>query len=276
MALAAPARKHEVNEVMGVSVEVQEASKIYGAVTALAPTTLTIEKGSFTTIVGPSGCGKSTLLDIIAGLSSGHTGSVRIDGRELQGPRRETGVIFQQAALLPWRTVLDNVAFGMEISGVPKPERHERAREVLDTVGLGGFAAHYPHQLSGGMKQRAAIARVLTTKPDLMLADEPFGALDEQTRVVLGLELHRIARETGATIVFITHSIQEAVLLSDRVILMSARPGTIILDEQVALPHDHRDPEMLGDATANELEGLIWGKLRAEVDRARAQERENR
>lgn len=259
---------------MGVQVDLNGVEKRYGTVQALSPTTLTIEPGSFTTIVGPSGCGKSTLLDIIAGLTPDHGGTVDINGQRLNGPRRETGVIFQQAALFPWRSVIDNVAFTMEISKVKKTDRYPVAERVLQTVGLGDFTNHYPHQLSGGMKQRAAIARVLTTEPDLILADEPFGALDEQTRTVIGLELHRIVRETNATVVFVTHSIQEAVLLSDRVLLMSARPGEIILDETINLPSDQRDTSMLGNPVATAAVERIWSSLKTEVDRARSQNRE--
>src|SRR5699024_8928180 len=156
---------------------------------------LTLEPGSFTTLVGPSGCGKSTLLDIIAGLNTGYDGDVFIDGDTLQGPRRETGIIFQEAAVLPWRTVLDNAAFALETQGGDKKERRAIARDVLYRVGLSQFADHYPGQLSGGMRQRCAISRVLSTEPDLIMADEPFGALDEQTRIVLGIELLRMVRQ---------------------------------------------------------------------------------
>lgn len=252
---------------MGATVELQEVDRTYGDVCALDTTTEALKPGSFTALVGPSGCGKSTLLDIVAGLNRGGGGRVLIDGIGLSGPRRATGVIFQEAALLPWRTVLDNAAFALETQKDPRTKRRETAMEVLRTVGLADFAERYPHQLSGGMRQRVAIARVLSTDPDLILADEPFGALDEQTRVILGLELLRVVRQSHATVLFVTHSIQEAVMLADRVLVMSARPGRIMLDEQVDLPVE-RDPSVLSSSTATTLMEKIWQQLRSEAERA--------
>ncbi|WP_028278903.1 ABC transporter ATP-binding protein [Arthrobacter sp. H5] len=256
---------------MGAKVELQDVDRVYGDVQALGPTNQVLEPGTFTTLVGPSGCGKSTLLDIIAGLNKGNGGQVLIDGSPSTGPRRETGVIFQEAAVLPWRTVLDNAAFALETQKVPAKERREIAREVLQRVGLSHFVNHYPHQLSGGMRQRVAIARVLSTNPDLILADEPFGALDEQTRVVLGLELLNVVRQGGATVLFVTHSIQEAALLSDRVLVMGARPGKILLDLNVDLPPD-RDPTMIGSPVATALVEQIWTVLKSEAQRAMAEQ----
>ncbi|WP_082569813.1 ABC transporter ATP-binding protein [Knoellia sp. Soil729] len=252
---------------MGVAVELHEVDRVYGEVLALDPTTLSLAPGTFTTLVGPSGCGKSTLLDIVAGLNQGYGGEVLVGGTPLTGPRAHTGVIFQEAALLPWRTVIDNAAFALEAQKVPRQKRREVAFEVLRRVGLSEFAEKYPHQLSGGMRQRVAIARVLSTEPDLILADEPFGALDEQTRVILGLELLRVVRQTGATVIFVTHSIQEAVLLSDRILVMSARPGRVVLDADVHLPAE-RDPSLLADPHATELVEKVWGLLRAEAEEA--------
>jgi NitT/TauT family transport system ATP-binding protein len=252
---------------MGVAVELDAVERSYGSVQALSSTSVTLAPGSFTTVVGPSGCGKSTMLDIIAGLNTEHGGSVRVDGVALTAPRRDTGIIFQEAALLPWRTVVDNAAFALEARGVPRAKRRATAHDVLRRVGLGEFADHYPHQLSGGMKQRTAIARVLATEPDLVLADEPFGALDEQTRVTLGLELLKVARQTGATVFFITHSIQEAILLSDRILVMSARPGRIVLDAAVDLPAE-RDPSQLGAPAAAALQDEVWRLLSAEATSA--------
>jgi NitT/TauT family transport system ATP-binding protein len=252
---------------MGVAVKMHGVERNYGEVKALSSTSQTLEPGAFTALVGPSGCGKSTLLDILAGLNTGYEGQVTVDGKELKGPRRETGVIFQEAAVLPWRTVLDNAAFALETQKVPVAQRREIAENVLRRVGLSDFAGHYPHQLSGGMRQRVAIARVLSTNPDLILADEPFGALDEQTRLVLGLELLRVVRQTNATVLFVTHSIQEAVLLADRVLVMSARPGKILLDLPVDLPQD-REPAMVGSQAATGLIEKIWAQLRSEAERA--------
>lgn len=252
---------------IGATVELRGVERRYGSMQALSPTDQTLQAGTFTALVGPSGCGKSTLLDIVAGLDTGNGGEVLIDGQRLEGPRRKTGIIFQDAAVLPWRTVLDNAAFALETQGVAKTERREIARDVLRRVGLSGFEGHYPGQLSGGMRQRCAISRVLSTEPDLILADEPFGALDEQTRVVLGVELLRVVRQSGATVLFVTHSIQEAVMLSDRVLVMSARPGQIILDVPVHLPEE-RDPSVMGLPEAGHLVEEIWSKLRAEAERA--------
>ena len=256
---------------MGAKVELHDVDRVYGDVQALSATTQELTPGTFTTLVGPSGCGKSTLLDIVAGLNTGNGGRVLIDGEPLKGPRRQTGVIFQEAAVLPWRTVLDNAAFALEVQKVPVRQRQETAREVLRRVGLSDFADRYPHQLSGGMRQRVAIARVLSTNPDLILADEPFGALDEQTRVVLGLELLRVVRQTNATVLFVTHSIQEAVLLSDRVLVMGARPGKILLDVPVDLPPE-REPTMVGSSVATHLIEQIWSVLKNEAQRALAEQ----
>ena len=256
---------------MGSTVDLQGVERTYGAIQALSPTNLTLEPGSFTTLVGPSGCGKSTLLDIIAGLNTGYDGEVLIDGDPLKGPRRKTGIIFQEAAVLPWRTVLDNAAFALETQGVDKKERLAIARDVLHRVGLSQFADHYPGQLSGGMRQRCAISRVLSTEPDLIMADEPFGALDEQTRIVLGVELLRMVRQTGATVLFVTHSIQEAVMLSDRVLVMSARPGEILLDDLVSLPPE-RDPSVMALPEAGAMVDRIWSTLSSEAERAIAEQ----
>lgn len=252
---------------MGATVDLHQVGRRYGHIEALRPITDSLQAGSFTSLVGPSGCGKSTLLDIVAGLNTGHSGEVRIDGQQLKGPRRKTGIIFQEAAVLPWRTVLDNAAFALETQGVGKSERRSVARDVLRRVGLSQFEDHYPGQLSGGMRQRCAISRVLSTEPDLILADEPFGALDEQTRVVLGVELLRVVRQSSATVLFVTHSIQEAVMLSDRVLVMSARPGEILLDVSVNLPAE-RDPSVMALPEAGHLVDQIWATLRAEAERA--------
>lgn len=253
----------------GAEVRFQGVERHYGAVQALGTTDLTLEPGSFTALVGPSGCGKSTLLDIAAGLNRGYDGRVEINDQELKGPRRKTGIIFQEAAVLPWRTVLDNAAFALETEGVPKAKRREVARDVLSRVGLSKFADHYPGQLSGGMRQRCAISRVLSTDPDLILADEPFGALDEQTRVMMGVELLKMVEQSGATVLFVTHSIQEAVMLSDRVLVMSARPGRVLLDVEVDLPAE-RDPSVMALPRAGQLTDQIWETLQPEAAQAMA------
>jgi NitT/TauT family transport system ATP-binding protein len=200
-----------------------------GDVTALTGVELEVAAGEFVSLIGPSGCGKSTLLRLIADLDAPTSGSLEIFGKPAAAARldQDYGMAFQQAGLLPWRTVAANIALPLEIQGVGKTERASRVTELTDLVGLTEFADRYPDQLSGGMQQRVAIARSLATRPKLLLMDEPFGALDEMTREHLQSELARIAIETGAAVVFVTHSIPEAVFLSDRVVVMSPRPGRI-------------------------------------------------
>jgi len=195
---------------------------------ALREVDLTVKAGEFVTLVGPSGCGKSTILDLISGLTRPTSGTVRIDGEEVTGPGLDRSVVFQQYTLLPWRTARENIEFALEAVGTwKKAERVARADDYLELVGLTDFANRYPHELSGGMKQRIAIARSLSYEPAVLLMDEPFGALDAQTRERLQEELLGIWRRTGTTVVFITHDIEEAVFLGQRVAVMSSRPGAI-------------------------------------------------
>jgi NitT/TauT family transport system ATP-binding protein len=215
------------------AVSVRDAAKVFpskaGDVTALDGIDLTVEVGEFVSLIGPSGCGKSTLLRLIADLDSATSGTVEVFGKPAHRARRDQdyGIAFQQAGLLPWRTVAANIALPLEIHGVGTAERKARVAELADLVGLSDFADRHPDQLSGGMQQRVAIARALAERPRLLLMDEPFGALDEMTRERMQAELSRIAAETGAAVVFVTHSIPEAVFLSDRVVVMSPRPGRI-------------------------------------------------
>jgi len=195
--------------------------------TALEDLTLEVAAGELVTVVGPSGCGKSTLLDLVAGLSAPSAGRILLDGTPITGPGLDRGIVFQQYALLPWRTAQGNVELGLEGRGIRKAERRRIAREHLDLVGLAGFEQRYPHELSGGMKQRVAIARSLAFDPEVLLMDEPFAALDAQTREGLQDELLRIWRATGKTIVFITHGIEEAVYLGQRVVVLTPRPGRV-------------------------------------------------
>ncbi|WP_285411257.1 ABC transporter ATP-binding protein [Variovorax sp. efr-133-TYG-130] len=212
-------------------IRIEGLSKHFGdggeGVLALKDIDCAIEEGSFVTIVGPSGCGKSTLLRILAGLLDYGTGRVVLDGQPIQGTRRDVGVVFQSSILLPWRTILENVMLPAEVLGIPAKQARERAMQLLHMVRLDGFEHKLPRQLSGGMQQRASIARALLHDPKILLMDEPFGALDAMTRERMNLELQRIWMESGKTVVLITHSIPEAVFLGDRVFVMSPRPGTL-------------------------------------------------
>lgn len=217
----------------GVAVQAHDVSKVFSArkgdVTALTGIDLKVSNGEFVSLIGPSGCGKSTLLRVIAGLIPATSGDVRVNGKTADDARKaqEYGFAFQQAGLLEWRSVAANVELPLSIHGVPKAKRRARARELLELVGLVDFAEHRPQELSGGMQQRVAIARALAESPSLLLMDEPFGALDEMTRERMQGELVRIAAETSAAVIFVTHSISEAVFLSHRVVVMSPRPGRI-------------------------------------------------
>lgn len=243
-------------------------------VAALSDVSLDVHSGQFLVLVGPSGCGKSTLLDLLAGLSRPTSGEVLLDGRPVTGPGLDRGVVFQQYALFPWRTAQANVEFGLEGKGIPRRERHERARGFLDLVGLYGFADRYPHELSGGMKQRVAIARSLAFDPDVLLMDEPFAALDAQTRDGLQDELLRIWERTGKTIVFITHGIDEAVYLGQRVAVMTSRPGRIKQIVDIALESRTTTEDLRSDPAFTRYRHEIWSLLRDEVRAAQAQEKE--
>nr|WP_277949988.1 ABC transporter ATP-binding protein [Bailinhaonella thermotolerans] len=238
--------------------------------TALEHIDLDVREGEFLTLVGPSGCGKSTLLDLVAGLTEPSTGEILIDGRAISGPGLDRGIVFQQYALLPWRTALGNVEFGLEAKGVPRRERAERARHFLGLVGLTGFERRYPHELSGGMRQRVAIARSLAFDPDVLLMDEPFAALDAQTRESLQEELLRIWGKTGKTVVFITHGIDEAVYLGQRVAVMSSRPGRIT--EVIEVAFDSREGDLRADPAFGEYRHHIWTRLRDEAATAHHEE----
>ncbi|WP_020124681.1 ABC transporter ATP-binding protein [Streptomyces canus] len=245
-------------------VEATGVVRAFGPVQALGAVDLRLQAGEFVSVVGPSGCGKSTLLEIVGGLQVPDAGTVEVGGEKLAGPRERTAIVFQDSACLPWRTVLDNVAFPLEAARVPRKERRARAQELLGVVGLAEFAGHHPHQLSGGMRQRVAIARALITEPDLILADEPFGALDEQTRILMAFELLAVVERLSASVLFITHSIQEAVLLSDRVLVMSARPGRILDEIVLDLPRP-RAQNTLALPEAAAAVDRIWTTLRTEA-----------
>jgi NitT/TauT family transport system ATP-binding protein len=256
---------------MSATLEVIELSKTYPGgtgepVAALEHVSLTVKQGEFVSIVGPSGCGKTTLLNIIGGLVDGYSGTVRIEGKEVNGASRGIGMVFQEESIFPWRTTLDNVAFPLEVNGMSRPEREERARHFVRLVGLDGFEGRYPAELSGGMRQRTAVARALAYEPRMMLLDEPFGALDEQTRMLLGDKLLEIRDQLNQTMLLITHSITEAVQLSDRVVVMSFRPGRVKRVIDIDLPRP-RTSEALTAPEFGRYVGMIWADLREEAAR---------
>jgi NitT/TauT family transport system ATP-binding protein len=236
-----------------------------GSVRALDRLSALVKDGEFVSIVGPSGCGKSTVLKLISGLLAPTDGGIMLDGRPVDGVPPGVGFMFQQDALLPWSTTLENVAVALELRGVPRPERERRARELLTTVGLAGFEGAYPSTLSGGMRKRVALARVLAYDPGLYLMDEPFGALDAQTKVQLGAELLRIWDGLDRTIVFVTHDIEEAIALSDRVLVMTRRPGRIKSEYRIDLPRPRDFYEIRFSGAFRELHEAIWRDLAAEV-----------
>ncbi|MGO4496318.1 ABC transporter ATP-binding protein [Paenibacillus sp. 2RAB27] len=245
-------------------IEIRGLSKVYngrnGETIALQNTDLSIMENEFVCVVGPSGCGKTTLLNIIGGLEEATSGSVKVDGVEVKGPGKERGVVFQQYALFPWKTVLKNIEFGLKLRGLNKQERLERAEHYLELVGLKDFAHAYPKELSGGMKQRVAIARAYAVEPEVLLMDEPFGALDAQTRAQLQEELLKTWQKEKKTCFFITHDVEEAVILAQRVIIMSARPGRIkeIIDVDIPYP---RDQSTKLDERFVRIKNEIWSKV---------------
>jgi NitT/TauT family transport system ATP-binding protein len=252
-------------------IAIRSVTKAFGELTALDDVSLDIADGTFLSLVGPSGSGKSTLLDLLGGLATPTSGEVLIDGEPVRCPGLDRGVVFQQYALFPWRTARANVEFGLEGGSLGKRQRAERAREYLALVGLSGFEDRYPHELSGGMKQRVAIARSLVYDPAVLLMDEPFAALDAQTREQLQEELLRIWRRTGKTIVFITHGIDEAVCLGQRVAVLTSRPGRLKAVVDVDL--GDRDGDVRSGAAFGRQRHRLWELLHDEVRKAAEHER---
>jgi NitT/TauT family transport system ATP-binding protein len=239
-----------------------------GPVHALGPLDLDLRRGEFLSVVGPSGCGKTTLLEIVAGLVKPTTGTVEMEGRSIAGTVAEgVGAVFQEDASFPWLNVWDNVAFGLRRVGIDAAEIGRRVDYALTFMGLNDFARAYPAQLSGGMRQRTCIARTLVLRPRLILLDEPFGALDQQTRLLMGEELLRLWRETGATVMLITHALDEAAFLSDRVAIMSARPGRVIEILATGWPRE-RDSTLVAEPEFGALTSRLWSLLREESRRA--------
>jgi NitT/TauT family transport system ATP-binding protein len=234
------------------------------AVHALGPVDLALKRGEFFAVVGPSGCGKSTLLEVLAGLQPPTAGTVTFEGRRIAGHVPEgIGVVFQEDASFPWLTVWDNTAFGLRRNGVAAAEIRRRVDDALAFMGLKDFARAYPSQLSGGMRQRVCIARTLVLQPRLILLDEPFGALDAQTRLLMGDEVLRLWRATGATVLLITHALDEAAMLSDRIGTMSARPGRFLEVIETGWPRE-RDSTIVSEPAFGEITGRLWHNLRGE------------
>lgn len=253
-----------------VHAEMRGVTRIYpgtngkAGVHALGPVDLTLRKGEFYSVIGPSGCGKSTLLDVLSGLSRPTAGEITFEDKPVDGRVPDgVGVVFQEDASFPWLNVEDNIAFGLRRAGVDSTEIRRRLDYALGLMGLRDFAKAYPAQLSGGMRQRVCIARTLVTQPRLILLDEPFGALDAQTRLIMGDELLKLWRETGATVLLITHALDEAAMLSDRIGIMSARPGRIIEEVETGWPAD-RDSRVASDNRFGTITSRLWAHLREE------------
>ena len=253
-------------EAVDAIVAVRGVSKFYGSVEALRGIDLDFPRGKLTSLLGPSGCGKTTLLKIVAGLIEADAGSITVDGRPVRGPGPERAFVFQDFALLPWATVLRNVAFGLELRGTPKAEREKIARHYVAEVGLSGFEQKYPHELSGGMRQRVGLARALSVNADVLLLDEPFSAVDEQNRRKFQEDLIRLRASQNKTFIFVTHSIEEAVYISDRIVLLSPRPGRV---SQIIEPAIDRsgDPDAIRrDQHYLDTVEEIWQGLKQYVD----------
>ncbi|GAA1598938.1 ABC transporter ATP-binding protein [Kribbella hippodromi] len=241
-----------------------------GAFTAIVDVDLQVRAGEFVTIVGPTGCGKSTTLSLVSGLEAASAGEVSVNGRPVSGIPDGVGYMFQTDATLPWKNVLDNIAIGLRYRGVGKSEAVERARDWIGRVGLTGFEDRYPHQLSGGMRKRVAMAQTLITEPSLLLMDEPFGALDVQTRELMQDELLRLWSGSGAAVVFVTHDLTEAIALADRVVVMTAGPATVKDSIPVDLPRPRKVEEIRLTPEFIELYKRVWDSLREEVEITRA------
>jgi NitT/TauT family transport system ATP-binding protein len=237
-----------------------------GGVTAVDHVSLTVRKGEFMAVIGPSGCGKSTLFNIIGGLIEDYQGTVTVAGDRVTGPHPSIGMVFQEESTFPWRTVVDNVSFPLEIAGMPKGQRLERAHHFISLVGLDGFENRYPGELSGGMRQRVSLARTLASEPKILLMDEPFAALDEQTRLLLGDKVLQIQEELHQTTLIITHNITEAVQLADRILVMTYRPGRVKRIVDIDLPRP-RTSEIVGSEAFGRYVAQIWADLREEASR---------
>jgi NitT/TauT family transport system ATP-binding protein len=269
--VAAPSRPAVADALLAVEHITKKFVSSEGDILAVDDVSLRVAPGEFVSIIGPSGCGKSTLFNVIGGLLGGYEGRVIVDGSTISGTHPAIGMVFQEESTFPWRTVIENVAFPLEVSGVGKAERLERAAHFVSLVGLRGFERRYPAELSGGMRQRVAIARTLASSPRILLMDEPFAALDEQTRVLLGDKVLQIHETLKQTTLLITHNLTEAVQLSDRVLVMTYRPGRLKRSIEIDLPHP-RDAEVVESAAFGQYVAQIWHDLREEASRGIAED----
>ncbi|ATN32797.1 nitrate ABC transporter ATP-binding protein [Rhizobium sp. ACO-34A] len=253
-----------------VSLRIEHVSKRFGdgpnAVVAVDDVSFTVKKGEFVSVIGPSGCGKSTLFSIIGGLTKAYDGDVVVENVRLSGPHKSVGMVFQEEATFPWRNVIENVSFPLELQGLSKSERHARAKHFIAMVGLKGFERTMPSQLSGGMRQRVSIARTLAAEPKILLMDEPFAALDEQTRLLLGDKITQIQQQLRQTTLLITHNLTEAVQLSDRIVVMTFRPGRIREIIDIDLPRP-RTSEIVSTDRFGHYVAAVWSHLREEANR---------
>ncbi len=237
-----------------------------GPIVAVDGVSFAVMPGEFVSVIGPSGCGKSTVFNVIGGLLTAHEGRVAVSGETIAGPHRSIGMVFQEESTFPWRTVIDNVAFPLELVGMAKPERLSRARHLIALVGLDGFENRYPGELSGGMRQRVSLARTLASEPAILLMDEPFAALDEQTRLLLGDKVLQIQQQLKQTTLLITHNITEAVQMSDRILVMTYRPGRVKRIVDIRLPRP-RASDIVGSDAFGRYVAEIWNDLREEASR---------
>ena len=263
---AAAPKTVPANDILVVDDIVKRFETPDGVLTAVDHVSLGVAPGEFVGVIGPSGCGKSTLFNVIGGLLEDYEGTVKVAGERVRGPHASIGMIFQEESTFPWRTVIDNVAFPLEIAGLPKAERYDRARHFVKLVGLDGFERRYPTELSGGMRQRVSMARTLAAEPKILLMDEPFASLDEQTRLLLGDKVLQIQQQLKQTTLLITHNITEAVQLSDRILVMSYRPGRVKRMVDIKLPRP-RTSEIVSSEAFGRYVAQIWGDLREEASR---------
>jgi NitT/TauT family transport system ATP-binding protein len=260
------ARADPANAILVVDNITKRFTTPDGVLTAVDNLSLTVAPGEFLGVIGPSGCGKSTLFNVIGGLVDGYDGRVSVAGETVRGPHPSIGMVFQEESTFPWRTVIDNVAFPLEIAGLSKAKRYEKARHFVNLVGLDGFERRYPAELSGGMRQRVSMARTLASEPKILLMDEPFAALDEQTRLLLGDKVLQIQQQLQQTTLIITHNITEAVQLSDRILVMTYRPGKVKRIVDIDLPRP-RTSEIVSSEAFGRYVAQIWSDLREEASR---------